>query len=393
MRILFCATPAFGHALPLFPLARAFQVRGHRVAFVTAAGMAPLIEPEGFTLLPAGPMPDVLFAEVARRTGADPAGDPTPEGVAEFFAGVRLDLGGDAAIAAAREFAPDLIVNELVDFTGPLIAAALGTPMATLAFGPAAPPEFLAAMTALAAPRFTARGLPAPTRVPAGRWLLDTCPPGLQYEGVRLPGEHVPLRPEPHRAGARTIPSGPGASSAATPDAAAGARPRVLVTFGTVFADPAVVGPLLAALSELDVDLVATLGLDGKPQDYDLDPDRVTLVPFVPMAELLDSVSAVVTHGGAGTTLGALARGLPMVVIPQGADQFIQADRVAAAGAGLALGPDRYTPAAAADALRRILGEPAFTKAARGIGVEIATMPAPESVAEQLEATLAFRLV
>jgi UDP:flavonoid glycosyltransferase YjiC (YdhE family) len=77
-----------------------------------------------------------------------------------------------------------------------------------------------------------------------------------------------------------------------------------------------------------------------------------------------------------------------MVVIPQGADQSIQAERVAASGAGLALTPDLYSPPGAAQALSRVLTEPGFTEAARRISDEIAAMPSPEAVAEQLAAAL-----
>ncbi|QMU75046.1 glycosyltransferase [Streptacidiphilus sp. PB12-B1b] len=379
MKILFSSTPAFGHLLPLFPLARAFQGQGHTVGVLTAAGLAPLLEAEGFEALAAGPLPDVLFAEVARRTGADPAADPTPEGVAEFFAGTRVDLSAPEAIAAVDSWAPDLVVSELFDFVGPLAAATLGTPVATLAFGPAVPPAFLEAMRALVASRYRDRDLPAPIAVPSGRWLLDTCPPGLQFDGVRPAAEHLPLRPEPHQ----------GAEAAASsPSTSAAARPRVLVTFGTHFADPAVVGPLLHALADLDVDLIATLGVDGKTDDYDLAPGRVDFAPFAPMAQLLEGVSAVVTHGGAGTTLGALARGIPLVILPQGADQFVQADRVAAAGAGTALPPGGNAPEAAAAALRTVLTDPAFAAAATRIGDEIAAMPSPAAVAECLIADL-----
>ncbi|MFK3979549.1 glycosyltransferase [Micromonospora sp. NPDC050397] len=382
MRVLFSTTPAFGHFLPMLPLARAFQRQGHDVAVVTAEGMTPLIAPEGFELLPAGPMPDALFAEVGRKLGVNPATEPTPEAVAEFFAGVRVDLTTDEALAQARRWQPDLIVNEMVDFVGPLVATALGVPLATLAFGPSVPAEFTGALVALVRSRYEARGLTAPAGVPAGRWLLDTCPPGLQFEGFAVPPtvDRIGLRPEPHQA--LGAPAGVAAP-------AAGGRPRVLVTFGTVFADPTVVGPLLGALGDLDVDLVATLGLDGKPEDYRLSSDRVEFTPFVPLAQLLDNVSAVITHGGAGTTLGTLARGIPMVVVPQGADQFIQADRVAASGAGLALAPGRGEPAAIAAALRRLLDEPAFTDAARRIGAEVAAMPSPDEVAERLRTEVA----
>jgi UDP:flavonoid glycosyltransferase YjiC (YdhE family) len=80
MRILFSTTPALGHVLPLLPLARALSRRGHTVGFVTAAAMRSPIEDEGFEPLAAGPTLEVLFAEVARRTGTDPAADPTPTG-------------------------------------------------------------------------------------------------------------------------------------------------------------------------------------------------------------------------------------------------------------------------------------------------------------------------
>jgi UDP:flavonoid glycosyltransferase YjiC (YdhE family) len=392
MRILFAATPAFGHVLPLLPLARAFHARGHHVGFATGPGLAPVVEPEGFELLPAGPMPDVLMAEVAKRTGGDPSGNPTPETVGEFFAGTRLDLGADEALAAAAYFAPDLIVNEMCDFIGPLIATSLGMPLATLVFGPAIPQPMLVGMTAAAAPRYIERGMTPPAVTPSGRWLLDTCPPSLQFEGVTWPTERIALRPEPHQA----VVPGVGAPTTGLPAKHGAAeprpdwtRPRVLVTFGTFFGDPGVVGPLLKELSGLNVGLSSTLGLDGKAEDYDLDPQRVELVPFVPMSQLLDGVSAVVTHGGAGTTLGALARGIPLVVIPQGADQFVQADRVVAAGAGLALPPDHYSPHTAAWLLSRVLTEPGFTANARRIRDEIAAMSSPDEVAGRLEAALA----
>ncbi|MEV1155066.1 glycosyltransferase [Micromonospora chokoriensis] len=379
MRVLFSTTPAFGHFLPLLPLARAFRRRGHDVAIVTAAGMTPLIAPEGFDLLPAGPMPDVLFAEVGRKLGVNPATSPTPEAVAEFFAGVRVDLTADEALAEARRWQPDLIVNEMVDFVGPMIAAGLDVPLGTLAFGPSVPAEFTDALTAVVRTRYEERGLPAPAQTPSGRWLLDTCPPGLQFPDFVVPSgvERIALRPQPHQA--LNSPTGAGKQPA-------DGRPRVLVSFGTVFADPAVVGPLLGALTAFDVDVLATLGLDGKPQDYQLDSDRVQFSPFVPLAQLLENVSAVISHGGAGTTLGTLTRGIPMVVVPQGADQFIQADRVAASGAGIALAPEQAEPSAIAAALRRLLDEPTFTTEARRISAEIAVLPSPDEVAERLRA-------
>jgi hypothetical protein len=128
MRVIVSATPQHGHLLPLLPLARALRDRGNEVAVLTAGGMQPVVEPEGLRLLAAGPMADALIAEVIARTGTDAAHNPTPEAVAEFFAGARVDLTADEALAAARAFRPDLVIRELCDYIGLLIAAAQDTP-------------------------------------------------------------------------------------------------------------------------------------------------------------------------------------------------------------------------------------------------------------------------
>ncbi|MFG1925925.1 glycosyltransferase [Cryptosporangium sp. NPDC048952] len=376
MKALLSTTPAFGHWLPLVPLGRALQAQGDDVAVVTGEVLRPAVEPEGFTLLPAGPGPEEILLEVTRRTGEDAANNPTPASVAEFFGAARPDLTADEAIAAGREFGAELLVHEATDFVGPLVAAALGIPSVALAFGPEVPPEFTAAMVTAVASRYTERGLPAPTATPSGRLLLDTCPPLLQFDTVSHDVERVGLRPEPHRASA----------DAPLPIAAEPtlSRPKVLCSFGTVFTDVAVLQPILAALTELDIDLVVTLGLTAKPEHFTIDASRVEFTPFVPLAELLDGVSAVVSHGGAGTTLGTLATGIPMVVIPQGADQFLQADRVSTAGAGLALPPGQSGPEAVAEALTRVLSEPSFRNRAEEIRIQTSTMPSAAEVATYL---------
>ncbi|WP_090051474.1 glycosyltransferase [Lentzea fradiae] len=374
MRILFSGVPQHGHLLPLFPLARAFRDRGHEVAVLTAAGMAPVVEAQGLRHLPAGPLPDVLFAEVARRTGADPATAPTPEAVAEFFAGTRLDLTADEALAAAGDFRPDLVVADLCDFVGPLVAAAAGVPVATLAYGPPLPPVFTDAMEALARVRHEARGLPWQPR----KWLLDTWPPSMRSGEWRQPEGWLALRPEPFRE----------PRAAEGPVLPAPVKHRVLVTFGTYFGDPATLSPLVRALSTLDVEVVVTLGLLARADQFDVDRERVTFVGFTPMEDLLGGVDVVVTHGGAGTTAAALAKGVPLVVLPQGADQFLQAERTTAARTGIALDPPAQTPEALVDAVRRVLDDVSYRENAAAVAKEIAAMPDAHEIAAALESRL-----
>jgi UDP:flavonoid glycosyltransferase YjiC (YdhE family) len=370
MKIIMSATPQHGHVLPLLPLARALRDAGNEVAVLTSGGMRSVIEPEGFRLLPAGPPPGVMLAEVKARTGADPGGNPTPEWVAEFFARVRVELTADEALAEAREFRPDLIVREALDYVGPLVAAARDVPMATLALGPARPSAFIAALDAAAESSYAAWGLPARPST----WHLDTCPPSLQADSWRRPGGWQLLRPEPHQ---------PPGAIARAPEVSA--RPRVLVTFGTFFNAPQVVSPLVRQLSELDVDIVVSLGLHPDPRQFEVDHSRVTFVPFTPLASLLPGTDAVLAHGGAGTTLGTLSRGIPLVITPQGADQFNQAERVAAVGAGIALQPGEATPEAVTEAVRTVLSEPSYREAAAAVAKDIASMPEPSRVAALLE--------
>ena len=372
MRVLLSSIPQHGHLLPLLPLARALRAQGDEVAFLTGAGMQPVLSIEDIPLLPAGPMPDALGKETVRRTGANPFVQPTPEAAAAFFVDARLDLGGKDALAAARAFDPDLVVRERLDYVGPLVAADHGVPLATLAFGPAIPAPLIDFLDAQARSAYTARNL----ATPEDRWYLDTCPPSLQADGYQQPPAWHALRPEPHRGS--VIMELPKASE----------RPRVLVTYGTFFNAPEKMGPVLRELSTVDAEIVVTLGLATEPSQYDVDPGRVTFVPFTALDTLLSGVNVVVTHGGAGTTLGSMARGIPMVITPAGADNFLNAAQVAAAGAGIALLPDQATPAATAEAVRTVLAEFRYREAAASVAKEIAAMPAPAEVAAELRAAV-----
>jgi len=176
---------------------------------------------------------------------------------------------------------------------------------------------------------------------------LDTCPPSLQVDDWTRPVGHQYLRPEPHRRDS---------SNWATTDF--GDRnplPTILVTLGTVFHDRVVLSVILSGLADLNVNILATVGPNGDPAELEVDPSRVRIERFVPLDDLLTGVSAVVAHGGGGTVLATLSRGLPLVLVPQGADQFLNARQVAAAHAGIVLLPDQATPIAIGSALQQVL--------------------------------------
>jgi len=93
----------------------------------------------------------------------------------------------------------------------------------------------------------------------------------------------------------------------------------------------------------------------------------------------------VICHGGAGTTLGALAHGVPLLVLPQGADQYIISERVASSGAGLRLVPPEVNPDSVRRCVLDLLHGTESSSAARRVQSEIAAMPAPDETVSVIE--------
>lgn len=94
----------------------------------------------------------------------------------------------------------------------------------------------------------------------------------------------------------------------------------------------------------------------------------------------------MITHGGAGTTLGALAYGVPLLVIPQGADQYANAERVVTTGAGRQLLNDELSLEAVRDSLRTVLDDTSYTRAAQRVRAEIRAMPDAHDALRRVEA-------
>jgi UDP:flavonoid glycosyltransferase YjiC (YdhE family) len=111
---------------------------------------------------------------------------------------------------------------------------------------------------------------------------------------------------------------------------------------------------------------------------------------WLPLAPLLARCAAVVCHAGSGTTLAALTAGLPLVLVPKGADQHVNAAACRRAGAARTIALDELTPGAVRAAVRAILtGDASEAAAARRLAAEIAAMPPAAAVAAGLERLVA----
>jgi UDP:flavonoid glycosyltransferase YjiC (YdhE family) len=104
----------------------------------------------------------------------------------------------------------------------------------------------------------------------------------------------------------------------------------------------------------------------------------------VAQSEVLPLVDLIVHHGGTGTVLGALEAGLPQLLLPQGADQFFNAEMLTTAGAVRALPNEAQQPGAIGEAVQALLGDCPERQAAAQLRGEIAAMPAPDEVVPAL---------
>ena len=162
-------------------------------------------------------------------------------------------------------------------------------------------------------------------------------------------------------------------------------RPRVYLTLGTVsFGAVEVLGRAIAEIAALAVDVLVTVGPEGDPASLGEVPDNVHVERFVAQSAVLPLIDLIVHHGGTGTVLSALEVGLPQLLLPQGADQFINAEILTAAGAARALPNDAQPPAAIGEAVQELLGDSPERQVATRLRDEIAAMPSPAEVVPAL---------
>jgi UDP:flavonoid glycosyltransferase YjiC (YdhE family) len=120
------------------------------------------------------------------------------------------------------------------------------------------------------------------------------------------------------------------------------AKPVVYVSFGSVAAAlgffPTLYRAAIDALAELSVRVLVTLGEGGDADELGPLPANVHAERWVDQDRAIPHAAVVVCHGGFGSMLGALAHGVPLVVVPLFAgDQWHNARRIAQIGAGVAV--------------------------------------------------------
>lgn len=428
---LLACYPIPGHLHPNIAVGYALRARGHQVAIYSGAIARPTVEREGFAFFPYNKEMDEQLSRILMPD--EPS--PFPEDISvnraplarikqikatlrEWFLGTVTQQVEDLE-AAIEQWQPDVLVTDISLF-GPILVLHDRQPIPVAAFCvlPACPlpgPDAPTWGRGLAPPRnwytrlrsrleqvlqdwfladFRAEvnnlrlryGL-APLRSTVMAYsgqlplFLVAGTPEFDYNRLDLPSSVHYVGPCLwHRPGQEPPPGW----LAELPND----RPVVHVTEGTIHVrQPFVLRAAAQGLGHADIEVIMTTGKHRDPADLDIGPlaPNIRVERYVSHGDLFPHTDVVVTTGGAGTVLSALAAGVPLVVVPTGWDLPENAQRVVQAGVGVRLHPRNCTPKKLQAAVETVLGDPAYRRNAQRIGAALAGRGGPSRAAELLE--------
>jgi UDP:flavonoid glycosyltransferase YjiC (YdhE family) len=362
LRALFVSVPLPGHFNPLVPIARCLLNAGHDAAFATTDDFCDVPAAVGFDALSFGPAGTMSVRTLFDHGAIDRL----------FELALRWDAG--------------VVVHDHVSAPAAVAGDRAGIPNAYVSVGIMRSATMLARIHQAMAPLWITYELPIPPCAGLYRYLyIDRCPPSLQppeiasidtahaiqptsfddAPGIDLPGWLTSLPP----------------------------KPTVYVTLGTQFNARELFDQIISALcDETNLNVVVTVGLDNDPASLGLQPPHIRVERYIPQSAIMPLADLVICHGGSGAIMGALTAGLPMLLLPQGADQIDNAPRCVERGVARALSDDQLTPAAIQEAARVLLQDPSYKSAAADVAAEIRRLPETASTVPLFEQLARTRL-
>ena len=426
-RVLLAAHPTVGHVSGLRAIGARLLEHGHEVAMVmtrirlpfvhrmpqvlrAAAAVPGLVEGDGITVLPLGTVLAQLWhgARIPLATGQD----EVAIALRFFTAGLR---GQAKEIAGhASSWRADVVLGDYL-----MPSAHLGAKLAGLPYG---------AFYHSALP-FPAEGAP-----PFGSALLGVDPAdrrwrdaqrryetlGAEFDsrvrgaaaelGVHLPPRSVmrsPLSSELNLLA--TLPElEPGLAPLPEPVCmvgpclpqvdtrhddpalrlARGQRVSAYVSLGTVFSGkPSIYHAILDGLALLRRDHPSLQALVSAGGSFASLSERrgpdVHVFSWVPQVALLREVQIVISHGGNNTVQETIAAGVPLVVIPFGGDQVVNAARIERLGIGVCVLPGALTPETLRAAVASAL-DPDVVRRAAQLGEVVQARDGVQSAVEEI---------
>lgn len=382
MKVWFSIIPGHGHFFPLLPLARALGEAGHDVAFGTSASYGETIRRHGFEAFEVG----LDYTQGSAMGEGDDPGAPVEQLM--FVDGPPAIL--DSYLSLFEHERPDVMVFDPIEMGGMVAAEAAEIPYA-------------AAMNALRTGvlpgrlpfdiderfQFIQAHITGPERAlreKAGlapdtdrllvesmydrTLILNMAPPSLDAWPLDWKSHTAhPLRPEVHMS------DDDGAWLESIPTD----RRVISVSLGTLFGTPELYRTAVEAALATGHYVVAATSFD-----FGIDHPSLKILDWVSMDRLMEVTDLFVHHGGWGSTVAAMASGTPSVLIPLGAEQPIQAVRLAATGAGTWIPGDKIADDLQ-PAIEAVLDNDVYRLNAQRLQKEIAEMPPAAEVVPLLE--------
>jgi MGT family glycosyltransferase len=168
-------------------------------------------------------------------------------------------------------------------------------------------------------------------------------------------------------------------------------RPLVYVALGTLFSHrPSVFRDILEGLADVDVDVLVGTGGRLSPDELEPIPENATVEPWPDGRAALRDAAVTVTHAGINSVHEALAAAVPMICLPQAADQWTWAKRVEELGVGQTLIDP--APQDIRQAVTRFLELEEPRRHAAALKAHLDEYPGPAIASAAIEAALDERL-
>ncbi|MFR9729812.1 macrolide family glycosyltransferase [Saccharopolyspora sp. MS10] len=337
--------PAQGHINPTLPLVEELVRRGHRVSYATGAPMIETVEAAGSSGVE---LPMAL-------PSVKPGMTMTVEAMAGMLEWMHGQCRSALPVLLERFEAdrPDVVCFDMLTPVGRVLAQKLGVPVVALM------PSFASNERVSLQDKLMPEGFD-PTAEPLRR------AEGLFAEFAAehgLTGDLMPLRPVADTTSVVFLPRsfqiaadtfddnfhfvGPCLGSRAEQDyePADPDAPLLYISLGTTFNDrPDLYGTFLRAFGGTRWQVAMSIGGSVDPADLGEIPANFDVRASLPQPGVLRRATAFLTHNGMGSTMEALAYGVPMIGLPQMLEQAANADRVAELGLGRRLTDDEVTP-------------------------------------------------
>jgi UDP:flavonoid glycosyltransferase YjiC (YdhE family) len=371
VKVLFCSTGLAGHFNPLVPFIDAARARGDEVLVVVPPSLVSVVKELGLSHLESEPPDPTESKELWKRAARVPHRQAARLLDGEFFGRLTTAAMLPAVESACHSFQPDLILREPCAYAGAVVGVRTTIPHAQVAIS--------TAQTEWSVIDFVSP-------------ILDDFEPGMEevlrstHYISRFPSSLDPS-PFPHTLRYREEENLEDAWGNAPWTSTT--MPLLYVTLGSITGSLETAAPAfrraLEAVEGLGVQVLLTTGHGFDRKLLGPLPEDTYVEPWVPQEHVFRHATAVLCHGGSGTTYGALAAGLPLVCVPMFADQRTNARLTAVAGAGFVVDVGRKSEpgfrtievedvARIRRAVIEVLSQPTFRDGAQRVANEIRAM-------------------